>query len=202
MRLASSYAPGSPPPIEIPSAARHTGGMKSRVRPARNAERGFLLIEASMTTYLIAASLTALITVFFLTLRANSRSESTAVATHLSLRLMEEIRLRKWDEQTPTPANYTRRRSAIGTDSGESAADKTTFDDIDDFNGWTEKVPLDPMMRTIQGFSSYSSSVTVRYVNTTTLAPTGGTTDFKLVSVCTWSRGRKSICLDTIITNH
>ena len=164
---------------------------------------GFLLIEASLTTFLIATTMMALIIVFVVTMRANVQNESTAIATNLSLRMMEEIRLRRWDDQTPTPSDYTRRRSAIGTDAGETASDKTTFDDIDDFNGWLETKPLDPMMRPIAGFDQFSTSVTVKYVNMGTLAPlSNGTTDFKLVSVCTWSARRKSVCLDTIIGNH
>ena len=163
---------------------------------------GFIVIEASLTTFLIATAMVSLVTVFFVTLRSSTNSEYTALATNLSLRLMEEIRMRKWDERTPTPSNYTRRRSGIGVDGGETSADKTTFDDIDDFNGWKESPPRDPMMRVIPGFDAFSSSVAVRYVNTATLAPTGGTTDFKQVSVCTWTFKRKSVCLDTLITNH
>lgn len=163
---------------------------------------GFIVIEASLTTFLIATAGVALVTVYFVTLRASTNSEYTTLASNLSLRLMEEVRMRKWDERSPVPSNYTRRRSSIGVDGGETSADKTTFDDIDDFNGWKESPPLDPMMRVIPGFSVFSTSVAVRYVSPTTLAPSGGTTDFKQISVCTWTAKRKSVCLDTLITNH
>lgn len=164
--------------------------------------KGFIVIEASLTTFLIATAMVALITVFFVTLRANERSEETVVASNLSLKLMEEIRLRRWDEKSPVPSGYVTNPSLIGLDTGETAGDKRTFDDIDDFNAWSEPKPLDPVMGALPDFAAYSSSVAVRYVDPSTLAPSGQRTDFKQVSVCTWRAGRRSICLDTILTNR
>lgn len=163
---------------------------------------GFLLLETMLTVAVIAIALTALVAVVRLLTRANSGSEASSISTHLSLKLLEEIRLRRWDETTPTPPRYTRRRSAINTDGGESSTTKLDFDDIDDFDGWREAPPRDPVMGIIPDFDEYTSTVTVRYVNITTLAPGNNRTDLKMVSVCTWRRGRKSVCLNTLIGNR
>jgi MSHA pilin protein MshD len=161
------------------------------------------MIEALLTLVVIAVAMTALNAALIMIIKSNSAGEASIVATHLSQRMLEEIRLRRWDERTPTPADYTRNRSVIGIDGGsESLSDKRTFDDIDDFNGWTESPPKDPAMTPMTDFAGYTSSVTVRYLSLTTLAPTTSRTDIKMVSVCTWRRSRKSICLDTIIANH
>lgn len=170
----------------------------------RRSERGYMMVEALLTAAVIGIALTALVSVTAMTVKANLNSEAANVSAYLSQKLLEEIRLRKWDERTPTPPRLTRNRSAIGTDGGvESATDKTTYNDIDDFHGWTEAPPRDPMMRATTGFSLYSSSVSVSYVNTATLATeTNSRTDYKRVSVCSWLKNRKSICLITLITNR
>jgi len=165
--------------------------------------RGYMLVEALLTSLVVSIALVALVSVTVMTVKANLNSEATNVSAYLSQKLLEEIRLRKWDERTPTPPLLIRNSSAIGLDGGgESATDKTTYNDVDDFNGWTEAPPRDPLMRGMAGFTEYSSSVSVRYVNIATLAPTGKRTDFKQISVCTWRKNRKSICLDTLFTNR
>lgn len=160
------------------------------------------MIEALLTLVVIAVAMTALNAALLMIIKSNSAGEASVVATHLSQRMLEEIRLRRWDENTPTPASYTSKRNVIGTDVGEIASDKRTFDDIDDFNGWTESPPTDPVMNPLTGFENYTTSVTVRYVDTATLGSTVSRTDFKRITVCTWRRNRKSICLDTIATNR
>lgn len=173
---------------------------------ARGASRGHILLEAVMTSFIIAGAMTALASALIMTVKSNVNSEASVVSVQLSLRLLEEIRLRRWDERTKSPPapTYIRRNqsSTIGRDGGESAADKRDYDDIDDFNGWTESPPKDPVMGNLAQFDDYTSSVTVSYLNITTLARIGTKTDFKGVTVCSWRKKRKSICLDTIITNR
>ncbi|MEK7232238.1 MAG: hypothetical protein AAB268_00360 [Elusimicrobiota bacterium] len=161
------------------------------------------MIEALLTLGVIAVSLTALSAALIMIIKSNSTGEASVVAVQLSQRMLEEIRLRRWDENTPIPPDYTRNRSTIGRDGGaESASDKKTYNDIDDFNGWTESPPKDPYMNSLTAFSAYTTSVTVGYLNVTTLAPSATKTDFKKITVCTWRKNRKSICLDTILTNR
>ena len=59
----------------------------------------------------------------------------TTRAHGIAQELVEEILTRRFDElSAQSGGNW----SVIGIDSGENAADMTTFDDIDDFNGWSE----------------------------------------------------------------
>ena len=80
-------------------------------------------------------------------------------AVSLASELMEEIKSRKFDELSAKggTGNWS---LALGSDVGETAVNKTTFDDADDFNGWTQN---------FAGFPGYSASVTVSYVSASNL---------------------------------
>lgn len=171
---------------------------------APSGREGYLLVEASITIVVLATALVAIIVVLALCAKSTTNSEAALTSGQLAGGLMEEIRLRRWDEKTAMDGGRIKSPSAIGDDNGESAGDKTTFDDIDDFHGWTESPPKDPLGQPKTEFAQYTSSVTVIYV-TSTLAPfSGGGTkpDYKRIGVCTWRKGRKSVCLYTIITNR
>ena len=164
--------------------------------------RGFILVEASIAYVILAVALTALVPVFIVALRANRQAQNTQVATDLSRELIEEVRMRRWDEATPlTPIYISTPTASIGVDAGETASDKRTFDDIDDFNGWSEAAVLDPVMRPVAGLGGYSRSVTVGYV-TAALAASGTPTDFKQISVCTLHAGHSPVCLSSVRVNR
>jgi MSHA pilin protein MshD len=163
---------------------------------------GFLLVEASLAGMMIALALVTLVPAFVLSVKANKAAEQIKVATQLSTELLEEIRLRRWDELTPlSPKSIPVGSSTLGIDSGETASDKRTFDDIDDFNGWTESPPQDPMMQPLAGFTGYSRSVTVRYVDAA-LALSATPTSYKQLTVCTQGPKGVPLCLDTVLTNR
>lgn len=163
--------------------------------------RGFILIEASISYIVLSLALVALVPMFILSLRANAASEKVAAALHLSQELLEEVRLHRWDEATPAPAVHIAAGGALGVDAGENAADKRTFDDVDDFDGWTESPPQDPVMRPLTADSMYTRTVAVRYVNSS-FQVSAAPTDLKQVTVCTAAPGMKPVCLDTILSNR
>ncbi|MBL8876505.1 MAG: hypothetical protein JNM86_11980 [Phycisphaerae bacterium] len=51
--------------------------------------------------------------------------------------------------------------TTIGPDAGESAADKATFDDVDDFENWSESPPKAPGGVAIAGMTRWTRSVRV-----------------------------------------
>ncbi len=155
-----------------------------------------------MAYVVLALALVALLPIFILSIRANLNSRHLLTAVHLSQALVEEIRLRRWDQATPPSRAAIQQGSPIGIDAGENIADKRTFNDIDDFNGWNEAPPLGPLMQPLSAdFAAYSRSVTVQYV-TLSLAPTSGPTDHKMVTVCTSHPKFKPVCQQAILTNH
>ena len=132
--------------------------------------------------------------------RAKS-TERIEAASQLSTELLEEIRLRKWDSATPKLHRHISRPGALGIEAGEIPSDKRTFDDIDDFNGWSEARPLDPLMRPLAAFPAFSRGVTVRYVDAN-MSPVPGPTDYKQVTACAQAPKMKPLCIDTVLTNR
>jgi len=51
--------------------------------------------------------------------------------------------------------------TTIGIDAGESSSDKATFDDVDDFDSWTESPPKAPGGAVIANMTKWSRSVRV-----------------------------------------
>lgn len=154
-----------------------------------------------MTLLVLTLAVVALVPVFALNIRAGKSSAQAQQATLLSQELLDEVRLRRWDENTPTPPVYASPSQTLGLDAGETAADKRTFDDIDDFKSWTESSAVDPVMRPIPGLPRYARSVSVSYV-TSALAASVAPTDYKLVTACTKVPRRPDACLSTLVTNR
>lgn len=163
--------------------------------------RGFVLVEVTIAYVLLVFALVSLVPVFIVAIRAGASTEQLQVATYLSNELLEEVRLRKWDERTPANEGHIAAPSALGVDGTESASDKTTFDDVDDFNGWTEPSAVDPVGRALPAFKSYRRAVTVAYV-TSAMAPSAAATDYKLITVCTRTAKISPACLNTLVTNR
>lgn len=164
--------------------------------------RGFILAEVSIAYLIMALTVAALVPAFLLAIKAAKNTEKLQVAMDLSTELLEEVRMRKWDENATIPSAYTDPISAtLGVDGAESASDKTTFNDIDDFNGWTENGARDPVMRVLAPFSGYIRTVAVSFVDAN-LAVSASATDFKRLSICTQPPGLNPVCLYTVVTNR
>jgi hypothetical protein len=79
-----------------------------------------------------------------------------------------------------------------GLDAGELAADRATFDDLDDFGGWSETPPVRPDGVAMPGFAAWERAVEVENVDPAGLAATAANDDrgAKRVSVSVWRSGK------------
>lgn len=161
--------------------------------------RGFILVEVTVAYVLLAFALVALMPVFVLAIRTGTKTEELQTATYLSTELLEEIRLRRWDELTPASPVHISAPSPLGPDAGET--DKSRFDDVDDFNGWTEAGALDPMGAALPDFKSYTRTAAVSYVDANMNASVAAT-DYKMVTVCTSMPQMSPVCLNSLLTNR
>ena len=79
--------------------------------------------------------------------------------------------------------------AVLGPEAGEDLSDPRTFDDVDDFHGFTrtETVPLGPGTST----TTFDVSIEVTYARVSTWSPTSGATTAKLATVTVQESGTK-----------
>lgn len=170
----------------------------------RRPRGGFVLIEASIVYVILALALVSLLPLFILCFRSSKKTKDIVVATQLCSEMLEEIRVRRWDNLTPASLAAVESGSRVlGAEGEDNGADKTTFNDVDDFKDWAEVVPLDPGMQPIAGLKEFGREVSVDYVSAAdpnVISPVP--TDFKRVTVCARSRQTSRICLQTLLANR
>ncbi len=159
-----------------------------------------------MAYMVVALSIGALVTIVRLAIKSNHVSESNLVATQLAAELLAEVQLRKWDEGTPSarpgyPAYTVTYSTGFGVDSGESSSSKAGFDDVDDFDGWSESPPQDPVGNALAELSNFTRTVSVDFV-TSSLVVVTSTSDYKLVTVCATRTGVAQACVDWLAANR
>ncbi len=87
----------------------------------------------------------------------------------------------------------------FGTESGETSSSKTNYDDVDDFNGWSESPPQDRDGAAMSDLSGWTRSVSVVWVSSTSPTTVSGSeTGVKRITV-TVSKGTQSLATRTAI---
>ncbi|GBE14902.1 hypothetical protein BMS3Abin14_00955 [bacterium BMS3Abin14] len=161
---------------------------------------GFTLVEMVLSLAILAVAIPVLASLFAGGLRQPQWAREQTRALFLAQGLMEEIVTHKWDEAA-TPPGHTNVPSAIGLDAGEAAGDRSTWDDIDDYDGLTDNPMHDAVGTTLTGFAGFWSQTRVDYVASDQAAPDfetalgkGAGTDFKLINVTVnWPDGNVSL---------
>lgn len=143
-----------------------------RLRPAikRQICNGYSLIELIIT---IVLSSFAIIIFFGLFSQNQIKSISPVFqirAAELSQAYLEEISLKRFDENSPvgnqSPCDQSGQPSCsilLGADAGES---RSNFDDVDDFDGLVESPPLNALGLAKSEFSGFRVSINVSYAGT------------------------------------
>ncbi|MEW6555814.1 MAG: prepilin-type N-terminal cleavage/methylation domain-containing protein [Elusimicrobiota bacterium] len=123
---------------------------------------GFTLIEVMIAVAVLVIALVPLLKFLTDSIKTTQFFGDQSKADKLAQELLEEIKGKKWDENSPpdgSPIDLAN-ASNIGIDSGESLSNKLTFDDIDDYNSYQETV-----------LSKFSRKVIVKYY---TIPDSGG----------------------------
>ncbi len=88
-------------------------------------------------------------------------------AAQLAQAYLEEIGLKRFDELSPVGnglrCDAPSQTPCSGTLASEGGEDRTTYDDIDDFNGLSESPPRDALNVARSGFNGFSVAVNVTY---------------------------------------
>ena len=160
-----------------------------------------MLIEAAAAYTILVTGIVTIVPIFQLAIKSSEKSRETLKAAELAQELMEEVKLRRWDDSA-NRRGYpdANGNTTLGVESGEVATNKATFEDVDDFNGWTEARPQNPVGTVIPGLAGYARTVTVAYVDSS-FAVSASTTAYKKVTVCVAKASVTLACLYWVATN-
>jgi PKD repeat protein len=102
-------------------------------------------------------------------------------AEQLALDLMAEILQQPYQDPIQTPV--------FGLEPGESATSRAAWDDIDDYNGWTESPPQTKSGNLIPDGAGWTRTVLVEWINSSSLTPSSSNTGVKRVTVTVQRNG-------------
>lgn len=138
--------------------------------------RGVTMMEAAIGTLLVGGVLAATLNIVGPTVRVTRNAGDTLLAVALADDLIDEILARPFAD----PTNDT---GAIGRETGESAPERLSFDDADDFHGWSSS-PLNEHGEPIQVGAGWLRSATVQHVPVADPSGvSGGVTGVKRITV-------------------
>jgi len=166
--------------------------MDKKRRSRQMGERGHTLIELVIAIVVLSLALLGLVGLFFNLAVNNIKTKYRSAATVLAEELTEEIKSKRFDEAAARDASNN--WSVLGIDTGETSGTKSTYDDIDDYNGWNETLSSPN--------AGFTRAVTVSYVDAGDLNTAVGTRDknYKRVSVTVSRGGTTYATVNTIIT--
>jgi type II secretory pathway pseudopilin PulG len=157
--------------------------MKIARRKKREQARGFTLVEAVMSTLVVSLVLVAAMRVAGMSAVMQYKAAERVAGRYLADGLLNDIRQLAYQDPGST-VNF-------GIETGESANSKANYDDVDDFNGWTESPPQERTGTNISSFgNTWRRSVVVAWVNPSNLSQTSSTeTGVKQITVNVYHNG-------------
>lgn len=148
---------------------------KQKVCEDSRHERGFSIIEIVISMLVMTVIFGGLIGMLTDYSVKGAMDQTRRTAMSAAKELMEEVKSKRFDQlgvQDPVSG-----WSTIGVDTGETAGDKSTFNDVDDYNGFSENLAAP--------FSGLTRSVAVTYVSDDdlTTASASSMNDYKRITV-------------------
>lgn len=126
-------------------------------KETRVPSHGFSLVEVVFATFLMGAVLAVSVRGFGQAVARRAQLRDTERAYQFGHDLMNEILAKPYLD----PEGGT----GLGVDAGESAAQRSTFDDVDDYSGWSETPLKSASGATIPNTSGWTRSVMVLWTD-------------------------------------
>jgi Tfp pilus assembly protein PilV len=127
----------------------------------RTSARGFGLVEAVCSLLIVAVLLTAALTAVAASLTGRRAASRQAWARLLAEELLAEALAQRYREPGAVAP-------PLGVDAGETG--RAAFDDVDDYDRWSESPPQSPTGVALAGGEPWSRSVEVSWVDPGDLA--------------------------------
>jgi Tfp pilus assembly protein PilV len=118
---------------------------------------GFTLVEAMISMVVVAVLLVAAMRATGASALAQYKTAERVTARALASGLVNEIIVLRYEEPNGTPS--------FGRESGESGGNKQGWDDVDDFDGWSESPPQYRDGTNMPNCSGWQRTVSVVRVN-------------------------------------
>ena len=118
--------------------------------------RGISLIEVSISTLLVGFVLVASMRSLGHVVRSRGTTSVDSRALALAEQLVSEILNLEYEDDTSP---------VFGPETGESGPDRSAFDDVDDYHGWTSTPPQDQSGTAVPNSTNWQREVTVQFVD-------------------------------------
>ncbi len=157
---------------------------------------GFTMAEAVLSVFIMGVVLVAALSTVGGAGRARQKMADRARGVPLAQDLMSEILQQAYEDPDSAPGSF-------GTGIDEAAAgNRSLYDDVDDYNGWSASPPETKNGTAIQGFDRWRRSVTVEWVDAGDLTQAPGfNTDVKQITVTVAHKGVPVASLVAVRTN-
>ncbi len=123
--------------------------------------RAFTLIEAVVCTLVVAVLFLVAVQAVGLSATIQFRAAERARGRALASALLDEVVQQKYSAASAAPVAY----ELLFGDKLGSGNGRTSFDDVDDYNGYAEKPPVHRDGAPVKGASEYRRDVEVMLVN-------------------------------------
>jgi len=138
-----------------PAKHAQTGSMSGR-------RDGLTLVEAMVSTLIVAVMLVAALTAFGGVARSHLVQKATWKGQALGWSLLAEVMQARYEDPN-TPGGW-------GLDSGENPAPRSDFDDVDDYDGWTASPPQENDGTEFTDYAGWRRTVSVTLIDPRTLS--------------------------------
>ena len=149
--------------------------------------KGMSLVEAVISMGIVSVMMVAALQMVGASAQTRQAHASQRRAPALARDLMAEILPNAYCEPDDTPV--------FGPETGETGGDRTAFDDVDDYDGWSSQPPQSKDATSMANLAGWRRDVVVEYVDPGNVSNVSGTnTGLKRITVTvTDPQGRQTV---------
>jgi len=152
---------------------------------------GFTLIEAVMSILIVGLMLVAALNTVGAAKLSQHKHHEAVLGPMLAEDLLAEILGQAYEEPVDT--------AGFGLE-GEDPTSRATWDDVDDYHGWSATPPVNRDGSEVAGAEGWTRKVSVRWVEQDSLSPSNTATGLKQVDVEVIHNGRTVAALTALRT--